>query len=944
MTTFKNTPHRILGSIACLLITAVSVAQYTPLPHRLPGKNEIPVTTPGNYDEPGRTYILVNDITSPKSTVFLGKDVTLDLNGYTLTYADAGYEHIINGSFEEGFKGWDLTKAPSARIVDTRVHVFIGNNMLSLAKGEEITSSYINLPVPGRSYFAMCGIATLDMRVSVFVENEKGESILCITKYADTTMISCPLINRSPRMGGGFVYAHLRALPSGKFRIRVKAETDCLIDYLDIRPAMDAGIGIVGNTHPMGHNDHLYKSDHCAFFDYTSNIDSKTPLPGIPVVRGYGSVVIRNGIIKDATSGIVSWGIQSTADSLNVVLENLNIITSGINSTAVDVPQATITNCKFDVDNPFIINRHGSEFYAVDLRGERPSEVSFSEFHGGQGCLSFKGDNSKIHHNLFVNRQTVTNHYSIMAMGDRSQIFENRIEPEIGSGIEIFRHKGIEIFNNIIRIKASPPTSEYGHEDYSTTAIRIADYGATQGSSDGCFGNKVYNNKFYVTGMDYPQYIDYIPMAWAVFYSASAGDNYIYGNEIEVNNRDRGSKNEASAFYIGGGAVGGEFYNNLITTNVPAAWVATRYGGAKNTRICNNRIIKSDSALKDFKPFRMGWMERDECVAEGISFESNDVSGAPFDVDATAQPHSYSVYWTLTVNVTDYTGKPVDGALIKICDKSGVEIINKRSEKEGLIRVQLPGYSFSSSSKKDNSSYTVKAGNKEEKVILDKNKDVTIALAKGYAISVPAKKYATDFRQNENPVSEGGKWKNGGGNGLDWTNVRTINGIACGTQTGRDSGYFSYNDSYAILSGFLPDQTAEGIVHISNPTKLCNQEVELLLRWNSFPHKATGYECLFRCIDSTGFYMEVVRWNGALGDFTYLDRLHSSSMGIKDGDILKASITGDVIRVYINGVIKLQVSDSVYPEGNPGIGFFLRGCTGTNTDFGFKEFTAKSWH
>ena len=90
--------------------------------------------------------------------------------------------------------------------------------------------------------------------------------------------------------------------------------------------------------------------------------------------------------------------------------------------------------------------------------------------------------------------------------------------------------------------------------------------------------------------------------------------------------------------------------------------------------------------------------------------------------------------------------------------------------------------------------------------------------------------------------------------------------------------------------------------------------------------------------------MEVVRWNGALGDFTYLDRLHSSSMGIKDGDILKASITGDVIRVYINGVIKLQVSDSVYPEGNPGIGFFLRGCTGTNTDFGFKEFTAKSWH
>jgi hypothetical protein len=211
-----------------------------------------------------------------------------------------------------------------------------------------------------------------------------------------------------------------------------------------------------------------------------------------------------------------------------------------------------------------------------------------------------------------------------------------------------------------------------------------------------------------------------------------------------------------------------------------------------------------------------------------------------------------------------------------------------------------------------------------------------------FSALVNAQTYSTDFGHLENPLYEGGKWNNGASIGLDWTNVRTIDGIACGTQTGRDTGYFAYNDSYAILSGFQPNQTSEGVVHITNPTKLCNQEVELLLRWNSSPHKATGYECLFRCIDSTGFYMEVVKWNGALGDFTYLDRLHSSSTGIKDGDILKASITSDVIRVYINGVIKLQVSDSTYPDGNPGIGFFLRGCPGSNTNFGFTRFTAKS--
>jgi hypothetical protein len=86
--------------------------------------------------------------------------------------------------------------------------------------------------------------------------------------------------------------------------------------------------------------------------------------------------------------------------------------------------------------------------------------------------------------------------------------------------------------------------------------------------------------------------------------------------------------------------------------------------------------------------------------------------------------------------------------------------------------------------------------------------------------------------------------------------------------------------------------------------------------------------------------MEIVRWNGPLGDFTYLARLHSASAGLKDGDTLKASITGNQITFYLNNVIKLQCIDSTYQKGNPGIGFFLRNCTGTNTDFGFKNFTA----
>jgi hypothetical protein len=616
--------------------------------------------------------------------------------------------------------------APTAKIEDTRVHVFVGENILRLSAGEEIRSPYINLPVTDRSYFAMCGVTKREMQVSVYVEDADGNQVKCTTEYSDSTMLSCPIEKRSPRLGGGFIYAHLNGMKAGRYRIRVKAETDCLIDHIDIRPAMDVGIGIVEKTHPMGHNDHLYERGHSAFFDYTEDVSLGKPLPGIPVVKGLGTVTIKNGMIKNGTTGVLSWGIQSTAGDVTIILDNVKIVTSGINTSAVDVPQATITDCYFDVNSPFIINRHGSEFYAVDLIGEKPSEVSYSEFFGGQGCLVFKGNYSKIHHNFFANRQMVTNHYSIMAMGDSSLIYENKIMPEVGSGIEIYVHRGMEIFNNEIHAVAAPPTCEYGHEDFSTTAIRIADYGARPGSGGGCFGNNIYNNRFYITGKDYPEYPDYIPMAWAVFYSASAGENFIFGNQIIVNDESPGSKNETAAFYIGGGAVGGHFFDNHITTNAPAAWVASRYGAASGTKICDNTIVKSATAYEDFKPFRMGWDGYQRCVASDVQFRSNIIEGADFEIDATGQNHTYDVYWKLEIHVTDKNGMVLAGKEVRILDKSGEEIFKQLTGQEGTIIHDLPEYSFISPDKVFHTPYTVIVGKKEQKVELTSDSVIAI--------------------------------------------------------------------------------------------------------------------------------------------------------------------------------------------------------------------------
>ncbi len=710
---------------------------YRPVAHKPVPEGALPVDGPGSYARPGATYMLTRDISGVRSVLFLGKDVTLDLNGYTITYADGGYAHIPNYGFEEGLKGWDVSKAPGAKVVNTKeVHVFIGDKLMSLQAGDELVSGYVYLPVANRSYYAMCGMTgryyhqgggdkNKDMKVSVYVEDEEGKEVRCVTEYADTTMVSCPVENKQVRLGGGFVVAHLHGLPAGKYRVRIRAVTDCLVDQIDIRPTMDAGIGIVEKTHPMGHTDHLYERAHSAFFDYTQDAKTGKPVSFIPVTEGRGTVTIKNGIIRSGVRGVLSWGIQSTAEDVKIILENVLIETSGINTCAVDVPAANITGCTFNVESPFIINRHGAEFYGVDLRGGECSEVSYCSFFGGQGCLSFKGEHSSIHHNLFVNRQMVTNHYSVMAMGDDSKIYDNRFEPETGSGIEIFRHKRIEIFNNIFRIEPSPPTCEYGDQEFSTTAIRLADYGSPHGDPRGCYGNKVYNNKFYITGRDFPEFPDYIPMTWAFFYSASAGVNEVFGNDIFVRDLDPASKAETAAFYIIGGHPegAGRFTNNRIITNVPAAWIGNRYGSARNTKICNNTIIKSPDAGDTFRPFRIGWHGAD---AQDIEFRSNKLVNTGFGVEMYGNTNSYTVYWTLKVKTVDRKGTKRANENIRILDKDGAEVFKGQTDEKGMLSVELEQFHFSGDGAQYRSPYTIVAGKKKEQIDLKENAEVQV--------------------------------------------------------------------------------------------------------------------------------------------------------------------------------------------------------------------------
>jgi hypothetical protein len=206
------------------------------------------------------------------------------------------------------------------------------------------------------------------------------------------------------------------------------------------------------------------------------------------------------------------------------------------------------------------------------------------------------------------------------------------------------------------------------------------------------------------------------------------------------------------------------------------------------------------------------------------------------------------------------------------------------------------------------------------------------------ALAVPAfgNSYSTNFPLIENPISEKGKWINGGTVGLDWCNVQTLNNHSTGTQVGNLGGV--YNDSTAVLTGsWGPDQTVQGIVLGGSTYSNAVEEVELRVRTTIKAHSITGYELDLRDYPNGG-YANIVRWNGPLNSFTQIGQANNNYHGIKTGDTVMGTVVGDVISIYVNGILVAQATDSTYSSGSPGIGFWL--SNGIGSDYGWSYFSA----
>jgi hypothetical protein len=190
--------------------------------------------------------------------------------------------------------------------------------------------------------------------------------------------------------------------------------------------------------------------------------------------------------------------------------------------------------------------------------------------------------------------------------------------------------------------------------------------------------------------------------------------------------------------------------------------------------------------------------------------------------------------------------------------------------------------------------------------------------------------YSTKFPKTEDPISEGDRWIGGKTVGLDWGNVSTTPGYAIGL-----AGPKRFGDSVALLSGDWPANQSVELVVDKRKVKLY-PEVSIRLRSSLAKHNCDGYEISYSLRDDDTAYLIIVRWNGALADFTYLVNAQGKQYAVKTGDVVKATIVGNEIKTYKNGTLMGSSKDNTYIHGHPGFGFNER----NNGDYGISSFSA----
>lgn len=180
-----------------------------------------------------------------------------------------------------------------------------------------------------------------------------------------------------------------------------------------------------------------------------------------------------------------------------------------------------------------------------------------------------------------------------------------------------------------------------------------------------------------------------------------------------------------------------------------------------------------------------------------------------------------------------------------------------------------------------------------------------------------ANSYSTAFTATENPISEGGRWICGQAAGSNlWGNMQTTPGQAFASTIPTAFGDATCNLTTSGTGAWSSTQYVRVPIKVNVVQGSSVYESELRLRSTISSGSITGYEVLCPVHSSPGYGIQIVRWNGANGDFVQIGT--GAVHQCVNGEVMDAWITGTTqptITVRLNGTIVATACDNGQSAG-----------------------------
>ena len=677
------------GATSVLATTTIAIAAATVIPIDSTWlQNNGPA--PYYLMQAGATYQLQTDVTvTGTAFIVLNKNMTLDLNGHTITYDNSVPITVTNGGFETGdTTGWNVSQAPGAYVTAARTGMW-GNWMLevpNVAGGAtaSITSSAISIPAANVEYAAEITPKTSVSggTVIISVVDTVTGATLASGSSLDPASGYAAVVQFTPTTTDPVKLMISMTSPSGQ-----QMTTD--LDYAALTYSRNWGV-VASDASQSYWPANLWTSTVSSNNRNVANIAIKNGT----IVQGQGHSYAGTSINGMAEVGLTVNGVSATAsgDDTNIIDRTWGVNTEVTNCTLTG-NGTRISNRKLFFGAIYLVNCYGTIYIA--------GNTITGSMHVPIVIYRAVVDNSRteILNNQISQNTLGTDGYGIVANNlENFEIAYNTIKPVNGRGILFDGINGSITRNGTIHDNTvsaiEHPDLEYAADAMEATALRMRNY------SPSYFANLVFtNNTFSATtgpGDD-----------WAAI---GARINFVNTNG-SMNNAGivfRNNKFRAiltapipglTGLQQGGRAwgfssaradagtntlfVGNTFDSNCISLNFGDS---DGYGYSENDLMfVGNTISKSSSgaSLTYYGIVAGDW----KCSVSNIRmFDTQYANGAtPGVLFLGIQPKQIAFGYELTVSVVDANGNRVGGAAVTITDQNGNLVYAGVTNNQGLI-------------------------------------------------------------------------------------------------------------------------------------------------------------------------------------------------------------------------------------------------------------------